>query len=289
MSDTNVIQQIGSGKDGQISAAAYSIIGHREYQQDYAGLLVEPDQALAVVCDGMGGLNGGERASREAVAALLADYRNNPPGDHFSEFLCAEAAKMDALVHGLQDETGAPLKAGSTVVSVIVRDGMLYWMSVGDSRIYVLREDTMVPVTKDHNYRRELEEALARGDVSREQFEKESHTRKAEALTNYLGMGGLRRIEWNAQPFRLEDGDEILLCSDGLYKSLDVHQIKAMLLDNRASVRVAAKRLVRMALDQAVKSQDNTTVILMEYHNTQSEEDGDGTLLQLYEGISGRL
>lgn len=279
MSDTNIIQQMNSGGDGPVSAAVYSIIGHREYQQDFAGLLVEPDQALAVVCDGMGGLNGGERASREAVAGLLADYRKNPPTERFSKFLCAEAAKMDEVVYGLRDETGAPLKAGSTVVSVIVRDGMLYWMSVGDSRIYVLRGDSMVPVTRDHNYRRELEEVLARGDISREQFEKESHTRRAEALTNYLGMGGLRRIEWNAQPFALEDGDEILLCSDGLYKSLDVHQIKAMLIDNRVSVRVAAKRLVRMALDQAVKSQDNTTVILIAYHKTQAEEDGHGTLL----------
>lgn len=279
MSDTNIIQQINSGGDGQISAAVYSIIGHREYQQDFAGLLVEQNQALAVVCDGMGGLNGGERASRDAVAGLLSDYRKNPPKERLAEFLCAEAARMDEIVYGLRDKKGAPLKAGSTVVSVIVQDGMLYWMSVGDSRIYVLRGDSMVPVTRDHNYRRELEEALARGDISKEQFEKESHTRRAEALTNYLGMGGLRRIEWNAQPFCLEDGDEILLCSDGLYKSLDEHQIKAMLLDNRVSVRVAARRLVRMALDQAVKSQDNTTVILLAYHKAQAEEEEYDTLL----------
>lgn len=272
MNDTNIIQRDDGSKGREIQAAAYSIIGHREYQQDFAGLDIGKDRALAVICDGMGGLNGGERASREAVELLLGDYGKNPPDGQFAEFLCAEAARMDRLVYGLKDEAGDPLKAGSTVVSVMVRDGALYWMSVGDSRIYVLRGDSMVAVTKDHNYRRELSEMLERKEISKERFESEAHTRKAEALTNYLGMGGLRRIEWNSQPFPLEDQDEVLLCSDGLYKSLDVHQIKAMLTDNRVSVRVAAKRLVRMALSQAVKSQDNTTVILLKYQKTQAEE-----------------
>lgn len=270
MSDANVIQK--TDEDGQIQASVYSIIGHREYQQDYAGLIARQGRAMAVVCDGMGGLNGGERASREAVKLLLEDYEKDPPDEKIAEFLCREAARMDQLVFGLKDQKGAALKAGSTVVAVVIRDGFLYWMSVGDSRIYILRGDSMVAVTKDHNYRRELTEALERGEISLEYYETEVCTRKAEALTNYLGMGGLKRIEWNSQPFALENGDEILLCSDGLYKSLDEHQIKAMLTDNRVSVKVAARRLVRMALSQAVKSQDNTTVVLLTYQKKQVEE-----------------
>ncbi len=279
MNDGNVIQKTIEGESPQVLSSVYSIIGHREYQQDFAGLLTAPERVLAVVCDGMGGLSGGERASREAVRLLVADYEKENPTEHISDFLCAEAARMDRLVYELTDENGEPLKAGSTVVAVIIKNGELHWMSVGDSRIYVLRGDSMVTVTKDHNYRRELEEALARGDISRERYESEVHTRKAEALTNYLGMGGLRRIERNGQPFLLEDGDEVLLCSDGVYKSLDEHQIKAMLVDNRVSVRVAVKRLVRMALEQAVKSQDNTTAVLLQYNKTQAEEENDDTLL----------
>ena len=93
-------------------------------------------------------------------------------------------------------------------------------------------------------------------------------------------MGGLRRIELNAQPFLLEDNDMILLCSDGLYKSLDMNQIQAMILDNQVSLKVAVKRLVRMALELAAKSQDNTTAVLLRYHKIQVEDkEKDGALL----------
>lgn len=265
MSDSNILMKLDDNK--KIETAIYSIIGHREYQQDFAGIIKEKDAALAVICDGMGGLSGGERASREAVHLLLDDYQEKQLAAYQTEFLCKEAERMDMAVHQLKTETGELLNAGSTTVTVIVNKGKLHWMSVGDSRIYVLRGDSMAQVTRDHNYRRELEDALARGEISLERFQVESATKRAEALTSYLGMGGLKWIEHNGKPFDLEDGDIILLCSDGLYKSLDEHQIQAMILDNEVSMQIAAKRLVRMALKMAVRSQDNTTVILLRYHN----------------------
>lgn len=146
------------------------------------------------------------------------------------------------------------------------------WVSVGDSRIYVLREDTMVSVTRDHNYRRELEEALERGEINREFFDNEIQTKRSDALTNYLGMGGIRRMERSVQPLELMDGDMVLLCSDGLYKRLDEDQIKAMLIDNRVSAQVAVKRLNRMVMQKSLRSQDNTTVILIQYHKVQEEK-----------------
>lgn len=272
MNDANIIIKQNSNGKSPVKAAAFSIIGHREYQQDFAGLVTDDRTALAVVCDGMGGLNGGEQAGREAVQLLLEDYDREQPRQQFTEFLCREAARMDRLVCGLTNSQGQPLKAGSTTVSVILRDGELHWMSVGDSRIYVLRGTSIVPVTRDHNYRRELEDMLSRGEITRERFQSEASTRRADALTSYLGMGGLRRIERNMQPFALEEGDMVLLCSDGLYKSLDEHQIQAMILDNQASLQVAVRRLVRMAKELAVKSQDNATAVLLRYEGIPGEE-----------------
>jgi protein phosphatase len=152
------------------------------------------------------------------------------------------------------------------------------WMSVGDSRIYILRRGSMVAVTRDHNYRRELEDMLQSGTIDRGYYEQEIRTRKAEALTSYLGMDGLRRMERNTQPFSLEDGDLIMMCSDGVYKSLAHEQMQAMLEDNSVNTQVAARRLVKMALAQAKRSQDNTTAIVIEYH-TYEEDKTDGPLL----------
>ena len=264
MSETNVIEEHFNGSR-ETEASVYSIIGHREYQQDYACLLADPENTLGVICDGMGGLNGGELASRTAAGILAEDYRSMEPETDVCAFLRREAVKMDKAVFNLRDERGGSMKAGSTAVAVVGPKDKLYWMSVGDSRIYILRDDSMMAVTRDHNYRLELQEALEHGEISQETFETEAGTRMAEALISYLGMGGLSRIECNAQPFQLESGDTVLLCSDGLYKSLDEHQIKAMLTDSLVSARVAAKRLVQMALEKAVKSQDNTTAIVIKY------------------------
>lgn len=278
MSEANIIQKQDGGEHGRLRASAYSILGHRESQQDFAGLLVEPEELLAVVCDGMGGLRGGERASQEAVRLLVRDYLEQKPVADLPEFFCQEARSMDREIWEMKDDTGKKLNAGSTVVSVAVREGKLFWLSVGDSRIYLLRKDSMVAVTKDHNYRQELTERLERGEIDQTYYDQEIRTKRAEALTSYLGMGGLRRMERNIRPFQLEDGDIILLCSDGVYKSLDEAQIKALLLDNRVSTAVTARRIARMALQQSKKRQDNTTAVVIQYF-TPEEEPEDGALL----------
>lgn len=94
----------------------------------------------------------------------------------------------------------------------------------------------------------------------------------AEALTSYLGIGNIKRIGKSRQEILLKPGDQLLLCSDGLYKSLSSDQIKAMLIDNQIDVRVSVRRLVDMALAKASKKQDNTTVILIQYHGKKTEE-----------------
>lgn len=278
MNEINIIQQQNGGDNGEITAHVYSIIGNRNYQQDYAGIIVDPERVLAVICDGMGGMNGGETASKEATNVLISSYLAEQDSESVSDFFCREAKKMDETVANLKNPDGTPMKAGSTVVSVIIREGQMYWLSVGDSRIYLLRDGSMVPVTRDHNYRRELDEMLEKGTITQEYYLKEATGRRAEALTSYLGMGGLRRIECNMRPFPLEDGDIILLCSDGLYKSLDECQIRAMIEDNQISLEIATRRLVKMALQQAVKKQDNTTAILIRYHAGEKEIT-DGTML----------
>lgn len=266
MSNSNIISIQGKDIGKQIDVAVSSIIGHRKEQQDFAGLVMEKDRVLAVVCDGMGGLNGGAEASSSAVKFLISDYQEQKPETAFSEFLCREAAQIDQYVSMKTDRAGNLLHAGCTMVAVILSEGMLNWISVGDSRIYVLRGDTMLPITKDHNYRRELEEALERKEITREYFDNEILTKRSDALTNYLGMGGIRRIERNIQPLELIDGDMILLCSDGLYKRLDEDQVKAMLIDNRISPQVTVNRMNRMVMERSVKGQDNTTIILIHYH-----------------------
>ena len=92
-------------------------------------------------------------------------------------------------------------------------------------------------------------------------------------LISFLGMDGLRVIDDKQQAISLLPGDIVLLCSDGVYKSLTDSQIHAMVRDNDIDMNIAADRLTAMALRYGVKGQDNTTVILLRYREEQEGEE----------------
>lgn len=249
----------------RLEIAGSSIIGTRQYQQDYAGIYSDRNEVFGIICDGMGGLSGGERASKAAVDLFVRDYFKQKQDAGMAEFLKTEAECMDRVVAGLKNDKGRPLQAGTTVVAVVVKGEKLTWLSVGDSRIYFIRGRQITPLTRDHNYRMTLTWQLQNGEISKEWFESEANSRQAEALTSYLGMNGLELSDVKG-PMKLESGDIILLCSDGVYKSLEDGQIHAMVRDNDISMELAANRLVDMALFMAKGGQDNTTAVLIACH-----------------------
>lgn len=264
----NNIAEYRMGNSPWLHAAACSALGTRSYQQDFVVLLTERDGLMAAVCDGMGGLKGGEVASRTAAMLLYDDYQEQRPMD-IPRFLRAEAAKMDERVAALTGEDGRLLKGGTTVVSAVIQGNLLHWLSVGDSRIYLLRGERMQAVTRDHNYRTVLNEALRAGRITRQEYEREEKTPKAEALVSFLGMRGLKMADVGTLPTALMPGDIVLLCSDGLYKSLDESQILAMIRDNDVDMQIAADRLVDMALAFRQGGHDNTSVVLVKYEGSQ--------------------
>ena len=226
-----------------------SILGTRSYQQDLGYFYTGRQEVLAVICDGMGGLEGGERASRTAAELMARDFKKERPGpDKIAAFLRREAARMDQAVAALKSEQGKPLKAGTTLVAVYCRENKLTWISVGE-----------------HNYRLMLKEQLAAGQITREFYEKEEKTPQAEALTSFVGMDGLRIVDVLGTPLELQRGDIVMLCSDGIYKSLNDSQVLAMVRDNDLDMDIAADRTTAMALRYGVRGQDNTTVILLKY------------------------
>ncbi|MGL5436051.1 MAG: protein kinase domain-containing protein [Lachnospiraceae bacterium] len=279
MTDNNVIwEQLGENNE-YLQAAAGSIVGTREYQQDYAGAMIQPDKMLAVICDGMGGLDGGERASGDAVRMILEDYRNRCEDETTPDFLCREAVRMDQMISELTNSDGSRLNAGSTVVAVEIVKNELYWMSVGDSKIYILREGILEPLVRPHNYRRSLEDMLRQEEISEEAYLAEVDTKKAEALTSYLGIGGICKMERNFNPFLLQDGDQILLCSDGLYNNLDEDQIISILTDCQTEVGALVEHLITTAQERAKRRQDNTTALLIRYRRIKK---GGGSMSRCF-------
>ena len=149
------------------------------------------------------------------------------------------------------------------MVSIALRDCYLHWISVGDSRIYFCNGNNLTQLTKDHNYFLALNEGVACGEVDSEEYEKEKV--KGEALISYLGIGNLKLVDINQEPFRLQKDDMVMLSSDGLYKVIDNETI-FNILNNFKNINDAALALEQKSAKVAQKKnilRDNTTFAII--------------------------
>lgn len=232
-------------------------IGRRREQQDAFGWSDVPygeGRLAAVLADGMGGLADGAGTSRLAVSHVLAHL---DPDGAVPPFLEQTA---DALNEQVLREAARGAPRGTTLcVAVVVRDA-LYWLCVGDSRLYLLRGGRLCPVNQDHNQYHLLLTAFLRGDpVAPASLDAESEG----ALTSYIGCPDFSDMDINRRPFALQDGDTLLLCTDGVYRALSEPEMTAVL--RQAPPQAAADELVRRAVAKRLKGQDNLTVMTIEY------------------------
>lgn len=249
---------------------ASTIIGKRSSQQDS---IIFPDQGsmfvndksdfICVLSDGMGGLAGGERASQIATKTLFYEYYSNFRNSEdvsVNEFFSSEANKINDSVLELCDDEGNPIRAGATMISAVVKDKSLYYLNIGDSRIYLIRNGEAIQLTHDQNYLSILLQKVQAGEITSEQAY--SHP-KREALISYCGIRNLNLIETNKSPLKLKTDDVILLCSDGLYRLVSTNEMVEIVYNNIMDMNLAAYRLTAAATNKNFRGQDNTSVILI--------------------------
>ena len=250
-----------------VKAGIGQSIGKRDSQQDAANysdinnLNNLSGKWIAVLCDGMGGMSGGEKASALSVDMMMNAF-SKIGNATVPTFYRNTLIEIDDAVYSIQDEYGNLLGAGSTLISVIIDGDNLYWASVGDSHIYIIRGMEMIRVNKEHNYFEELKEMVNRGQIT---MEEAINDRNKDALTSYMGIGSLHLMDVIEKPFKLEKDDFIILCSDGLYRSASDNEIYKTVIDYSNDMQLAAKKLVDCAISKNKKYQDNTTVIAIRY------------------------
>ena len=173
-----------------------------------------------------------------------------------------EAVARLAQIYNLTDDKGRPMHSGSTLTSVIIEGSDLYWVSVGDSRIFIKRSNEMMCVTEDHNYGTILDKKARRGQISREEAAADP---ERAALVSYMGIGGVPYIDINPYPFPLMNGDTVLLCSDGLYRALSEPEMLRIISSYDNNMQQAAEALTAAAIAKGKRHQDNTTAVLVKY------------------------
>lgn len=247
----------------KIMVGTSSIIGHRKIQQDTIFGQFDENGGIGIVCDGMGGLEGGEKASALAARTLAEDYFNSVPISNVPAFFRREGQKIDGIVSRLTDERGNDMDAGTTMVAAIIQDDILHFLSIGDSRIFFIRNDAIQPLNELHNYRLTMDRMMKEGSMSMAEYKKKG--KQAEALISFLGMGDMALMD--IKTIQLKDQDRILLCSDGLYRALSEDVILEVLNYHKFDMQMAAQALTDEASRRSKRGQDNTSVVLIQYNN----------------------
>ena len=253
----------------QINQGCFSHIGRRQNQQDaYAfsdfedTIFIGHGGVMAIVCDGMGGLERGDEASCVAVKTLLEFYMAKTPEQSIPEMLDQAIHKANDAIAKLGLETCGLGSIGTTLVVAVIYKGELLWRSVGDSRIYLYRNNQLNQLSVDHTYEQELLQSLKTNGLSTE--EATNHP-DSNALVSYLGIGNQLQINSNEHPMKLLNDDVLLICTDGLYNALNCDEITEA-LQNSDAMR-AAKDLQHKTVDKQILKQDNLTGIVLRLEN----------------------
>ncbi|MDR2355005.1 MAG: protein phosphatase 2C domain-containing protein [Clostridiales Family XIII bacterium] len=248
-----------------ILTASEMHIGTRKQQQDavYVSDAIcfeygENPRVLGVLCDGMGGMKMGGDVSRLVVESLAGNLPAIRECENINAFFEDAIRHLDAEIVSRYGRGNS----GTTLTAAVVEGNRLYWVSVGDSRIYILRRGEIVQVTQDHNYLLKLKDDVNKGLITDDEA---NANPKKEALISYIGAGNVELIDSNKDPFVLESGDIVLMCSDGLTKSLGDEDIAGIVSEHYGDLKEMARLLPLFAFDAGNGSKDNTSVILIQY------------------------
>jgi len=208
--------------------------------------------SLFVLCDGMGGANAGEIASNLTAHWILKDYYSRKSKNNHISDLKKIIKSVNTRIYNLAKENESYHGMGTTIVAVLIYEKKAYIFSVGDSRVYILRDFEFKQITEDQS---EVWQLYASGEITKDEIR--SHPRN-NVLTMALGVS--EEIELQEYEYPVQKRDMFLLCSDGLSDMIGDAEIKKILL-RRKSLKRISNDLINAANKKGGK--DNITTILI--------------------------
>ncbi len=236
--------------------------GHRARQEDDYGVFELPPELdagdlLLVLADGMGGEQAGARASNLAVRSFIEIYdqvvADSIPG-RLKHTLLRVNDRMAREVATDPNQLGG---MGCTLLAVVLADEGLYWISVGDSPLWLWRRGQLRRLNEDHAYRSVLAHQVSNGRISAADAARHPDR---NALISALTGDELDLVDLPRQPYALERGDQILLASDGVL-TLDEHEIATVLTGGVSGESGPCRRLLEAVASRQSANQDNVTVL----------------------------
>lgn len=203
-----------------------------------------------VIADGMGGHEAGEIASNMSIEKIRMELENLP---EVNDAKLEEAIQnTNKLIYDSSNKQGQRVSMGTTLTFLKLIGLSGYVGHVGDSRLYILRNQQFVQLTEDHTY---VEKLYQEGVISLEEYK--NHPKKNVLLK---ALGSNRPIEPQIFNLNLIEGDIVFMCSDGVYNVLDDEEIATLLLQNSGSKRA---EVFKEIIDQR-GANDNYSMLILD-------------------------
>lgn len=246
-------------------------MGARKNQEDYA--LAQPlnpgaspcRELLCVLADGMGGYAGGEVASRVVVTSFVRVFKSLCATETGTGMLIQAAQQADEALRNRKACEPAELSSmGATLCAAWIKNGQLYFINVGDSLIYLLRDNQLYRLNHRHNHREDMQrQAISRGLDWAVVSQTDSVIRYGSRITSYIGGTGISQIHCPECPLALQRGDVILLASDGLLTLTNREIAESMRPHPGATVQQDVEHMLDLVLAKKARHQDNVSAVLV--------------------------
>lgn len=259
-------KRIGAYSDGNtegmqmdVEIANLQHQGMRDYQEDAFGIsdIKEKQKGiLAVLADGMGGMAAGKEASTTAVNTIINAFNQMDEIGEPVQLLLDLAHKANDAVSSLpelQNKDG-----GTTLILCYIKDYDMHYLSVGDSRICLYRDNELIKLNQEHILANSLDEMVRRGEMD---YEEAMSNPMRTALTSYIGADEIPKIDYSESSISLIRGDRIILMSDGVFGDLNDEELVEMLGND--DLNISARLIEHNVLSKRNKNQDNFTAIII--------------------------
>ncbi|WP_163970710.1 Stp1/IreP family PP2C-type Ser/Thr phosphatase [Oceanobacillus halotolerans] len=238
----------------------------RSHNEDAGGIFYNKDgQLLALVADGMGGHKAGDVASEMATSLVQTNWEecNGIDEPEKAEIWISELLqKVNQKIYEEATQNKDCQGMGTTIVVVICTKEFLTIAHVGDSRCYLWSQEDFIQLTEDHSLVNEL---VRKGEISKD--DAEYHPRKNVLLK---ALGTEQEIKPDIQSITWENGNKLLLCSDGLTNKLVDTELEEYLALNEA-ISTIGKTMVEQANERG--GEDNISLVLVFHDWTEKEGD----------------
>jgi len=231
--------------------------GGRERNEDRMGYAYTRESGLFVLADGMGGHPEGAMAAQLALQTFSAYFQKaaNPSVKEVPEFLSSATMAAHHQIIRYASEKGMLDTPRTTLVAAVIELDHIHWVHCGDSRLYIVRDGALLTRTRDHSYM-EQQAHLGRNT---------QHINR-NILFTCLGSPAKPVFDLSG-PLSLQQGDRVLLCSDGLWGTVSDEEIGREL--SRTTLDQSVPELVEMALKRGGARCDNVTVLAMEWETPE--------------------